>query len=367
MSDASSVSARSSPPPQSPISSSLVYLPSSPLLSPSCVTMPSFSSSFPAATLQGSSMSRRASNHSQRRPPRAPSSLAPNSRPFYSFPPPSMHDERHPPSPSLSSTIASSPLLRTRVASQQPIPSAYLEPTSLSSAPGPDVAAAYSLYSTTRMDPGPSSSSPYDDQSDVVNRELDLYPDFSSLSDRSTSPIVISTIPPHVATKKKGERKPDKMHPCAVCHKQFPRPSALETHMNTHNKVFPYRCSDPGCPKSFSVRSNARRHFKIHTDKSARTIASANVQIKFAETIIEAPRPEPLLNSSSDSFLNVRWVGPNMIVRGKPNPSITAPARRKKNCVDALQTCSPNDDEPPMVLYAPYPSDGPSSQDGGAY
>ncbi|KAK7022276.1 hypothetical protein R3P38DRAFT_3195656 [Favolaschia claudopus] len=352
--------------------------------------MPSYSSSFPAVTPQGSSTSQRASHHSQGSPPGAPSSLVPNSRPFYSFPPPAMHDDMHPPSFSLSGTIASSPMLQTRVSSQQPIPPAYLPPMGLSSAPEADSTAVYSLYSTTRMDQGPSPSSLDDDQSDVVDSELDLYSDSSSLSeaasDRSSSPIVIATIPSHVETKKKGERKPDKMHPCEVCHKEFPRPSALETHMNTHNKVFrtsrryhaerqveftrgvAYHCSYPGCSKSFNVRSNARRHSQIHTDKDARANTSENVQIKFAETIIEAPHPERSLDLSSDSqsSFRIRWLDPNVTVRGKPNLSIAAPPRRKRNSVDGLQMPYPND-EPPMVLYAPYPIAGPSSQAGGAH
>ncbi|KAK7048836.1 hypothetical protein R3P38DRAFT_1879047 [Favolaschia claudopus] len=146
------------------------------------------------------------------------------------------------------------------------------------------------------------------------------------------------------------------MHPCEVCHKQFPRPSALETHMNTHNKVSPYRCQYPGCPKSFNVRSNARRHAKIHTDKPAGVAASANMQIKFAQTIIEAPHPDYPPDPSSDSrpAFNVRWVGPNVTVRGKPNPSIAAPPRRKKNSVDSIQRRYDNDKEPAMALYAPY-------------
>ncbi|KAJ7110197.1 hypothetical protein C8R43DRAFT_1139449 [Mycena crocata] len=55
------------------------------------------------------------------------------------------------------------------------------------------------------------------------------------------------------------------MHPCQICNKEFPRPSALATHMNIHNGVKPFECGFPGCPKTFSVRSNATRHTVLHT------------------------------------------------------------------------------------------------------
>ncbi|KAF8496955.1 hypothetical protein JB92DRAFT_2746159, partial [Gautieria morchelliformis] len=54
------------------------------------------------------------------------------------------------------------------------------------------------------------------------------------------------------------------MHICWICHKEFPRPSGLATHMNTHSGAKPYRCPVPACSKTFAVRSNARRHLRIH-------------------------------------------------------------------------------------------------------
>ncbi|KAK7032596.1 hypothetical protein VNI00_012859 [Paramarasmius palmivorus] len=62
-------------------------------------------------------------------------------------------------------------------------------------------------------------------------------------------------------TKKK---KKSKMHECEICHKLFPRPSGLRTHMNTHNNVKPFACIFPGCNRSFTVRSNAKRHLRTH-------------------------------------------------------------------------------------------------------
>ncbi|KAF9269669.1 hypothetical protein L218DRAFT_838846, partial [Marasmius fiardii PR-910] len=60
------------------------------------------------------------------------------------------------------------------------------------------------------------------------------------------------------------KKKRSKMHKCEVCEKLFPRPSGLKTHMNTHNNVKPFICEFPGCNRSFTVRSNARRHLRTH-------------------------------------------------------------------------------------------------------
>ncbi|KAF9449291.1 hypothetical protein P691DRAFT_667785 [Macrolepiota fuliginosa MF-IS2] len=54
------------------------------------------------------------------------------------------------------------------------------------------------------------------------------------------------------------------MHECSVCGKEFPRPSGLHTHMNTHNNAKPFPCTYPGCDRMFGVRSNAKRHLRTH-------------------------------------------------------------------------------------------------------
>ncbi|EPQ52201.1 hypothetical protein GLOTRDRAFT_132317 [Gloeophyllum trabeum ATCC 11539] len=64
-----------------------------------------------------------------------------------------------------------------------------------------------------------------------------------------------------------GKKKP-KTHECAICHKVFPRPSGLSTHMNSHSGDKPFKCPIPTCDKYFTVRSNAKRHLRTHRSLS---------------------------------------------------------------------------------------------------
>ncbi|KAH7927964.1 hypothetical protein BV22DRAFT_1005884 [Leucogyrophana mollusca] len=69
-----------------------------------------------------------------------------------------------------------------------------------------------------------------------------------------------------LATKRSGCKRPkkSKMHQCSVCQKSFPRPSGLKMHFNSHIGLKPFKCSVPTCSKTFTVRSNARRHLQTH-------------------------------------------------------------------------------------------------------
>lgn len=63
---------------------------------------------------------------------------------------------------------------------------------------------------------------------------------------------------------KSGKKSKSKMHECPECGKKFPRPSGLVTHRNSHSGAKPFKCTVLNCDKSFTVRSNARRHLKTH-------------------------------------------------------------------------------------------------------
>ncbi|ODV89901.1 hypothetical protein CANCADRAFT_14025, partial [Tortispora caseinolytica NRRL Y-17796] len=49
---------------------------------------------------------------------------------------------------------------------------------------------------------------------------------------------------------------------CSICNRGFSRPSSLKIHIHSHTGEKPFVCPEPGCNKSFSVRSNMRRHQK---------------------------------------------------------------------------------------------------------
>ncbi|KAF7503832.1 hypothetical protein GJ744_003222 [Endocarpon pusillum] len=49
---------------------------------------------------------------------------------------------------------------------------------------------------------------------------------------------------------------------CGTCNKAFSRPSSLKIHTYSHTGEKPWKCQVPGCGKTFSVRSNMKRHEK---------------------------------------------------------------------------------------------------------
>ncbi|ORX92530.1 hypothetical protein K493DRAFT_168795, partial [Basidiobolus meristosporus CBS 931.73] len=51
---------------------------------------------------------------------------------------------------------------------------------------------------------------------------------------------------------------------CAICQREFQRPSTLRTHMYSHTGEKPFACTFEGCNKRFSVESNMRRHLRLH-------------------------------------------------------------------------------------------------------
>lgn len=70
-------------------------------------------------------------------------------------------------------------------------------------------------------------------------------------------PLISHTTHPHTAThgpaKRSRSRPPTKMHICWICHKEFPRPSGLATHMNTHSGAKRSYCAHYTCHVLFIV------------------------------------------------------------------------------------------------------------------
>ncbi|KAF9431721.1 hypothetical protein BGZ76_011785 [Entomortierella beljakovae] len=51
---------------------------------------------------------------------------------------------------------------------------------------------------------------------------------------------------------------------CQYCQKRFSRPSSLRIHTYSHTGERPFKCSEEGCGRQFSVQSNMRRHLRVH-------------------------------------------------------------------------------------------------------
>ncbi|KAG4301734.1 hypothetical protein PCANB_001803 [Pneumocystis canis] len=51
---------------------------------------------------------------------------------------------------------------------------------------------------------------------------------------------------------------------CPQCFKTFSRPSNLKVHSYSHTGERPFVCLARDCGRSFSVRSNMRRHMRVH-------------------------------------------------------------------------------------------------------
>ena len=55
-----------------------------------------------------------------------------------------------------------------------------------------------------------------------------------------------------------------KINQCNICGKILTRPSSLHSHMFVHTGDRPYVCKWPNCGKTFNVKSNMNRHYKLH-------------------------------------------------------------------------------------------------------
>lgn len=51
---------------------------------------------------------------------------------------------------------------------------------------------------------------------------------------------------------------------CPVCHKVFKRPSSLQIHFYIHTGVKMFKCEWEGCGRMFNVKSNMKRHYRLH-------------------------------------------------------------------------------------------------------
>ncbi|KAJ6586885.1 hypothetical protein DFH09DRAFT_1141804 [Mycena vulgaris] len=115
--------------------------------------------------------------------------------------------------------------------------------------PGRDGLSSASSYS--------SSSSPYDTRMPMYRPSsaphLGAYRSTPTYHHSAASNPFYPPRPPSSAAR----------HQCSYCNKRFNRPSGLKIHLTTHTGDKPFVCPEESCGRSFSVRSNMRRHVRI--------------------------------------------------------------------------------------------------------
>ncbi|KAF7316116.1 hypothetical protein MIND_00129700 [Mycena indigotica] len=133
----------------------------------------------------------------------------------------------------------------------------------------------------------------------------------------STNVVLLPT-----ARKEKRQKASQKMHQCEMCGKEFPRPSGLRTHMNSHNDEKPFKCNYPGCDRAFSVLSNARRHYRTHgvepppspsSLRAAESSSGGQFAVNFEAPVTPQSATPP---TTSQEQFRVRWIEPNSRTRG---------------------------------------------------
>jgi uncharacterized Zn-finger protein len=81
---------------------------------------------------------------------------------------------------------------------------------------------------------------------------------------------------PHSSTP--GYPQSPERYICQTCNKGFSRPSSLRIHSYSHTGEKPYKCQHAGCGKTFSVRSNMKRHEKgCHSSGGGRSGSEQSV------------------------------------------------------------------------------------------
>ncbi|KAF7372383.1 hypothetical protein MVEN_00098700 [Mycena venus] len=125
------------------------------------------------------------------------------------------------------------------------------------------------------------------------------------------------------------------------------RPSALKAHLNVHNNARPYPCGFPDCPKTYKIRSNARRHHRGHLRKLGLPTSpnEAPQGVQFAEHI-NAPLPPP--SQHHQALFHIRWNEINTTTR--------------KNIEYVEAETDKQETDSPVFIHEPFPGVRPSAR-----
>ncbi|KAF4124400.1 Zinc finger, C2H2 type [Geosmithia morbida] len=146
------------------------------------------------------------------------------------------HDRR---SPSMAAPASPHPQQQT---------GSYFPPQTAAPRPGPGL--AYQRPLPQSFPPAPAASVPV------------AAPAAAPSPSAATSPGAISWQHHHYLNPAPGHLFPQSQdrYICQTCNKAFSRPSSLRIHSHSHTGEKPFKCSQAGCGKAFSVRSNMKRH-----------------------------------------------------------------------------------------------------------
>ncbi|GAA5875175.1 hypothetical protein JCM1840_007272 [Sporobolomyces johnsonii] len=208
-----------------------------------------------------------------------------------------------PPSPPMASTSLLSPMLERFPPLAHPQPS----PMSIMSSPSPELELEHEALPTPPRQlgspaspslpfvAGPSSSSLIDLPPPISKKPRRPSGRKRAVSDSASSPgsgerpISPITGKPTKVIAKRGWPPKDaakRTYFCEIpgCGKSFGRPSALSTHMRSHDGVKPFTCPIPACSRPFSVFSNLKRHMIVHPSVDFRHVNVGELaQIRWVE------------------------------------------------------------------------------------